>query len=56
MDADKILNECNDSMESITVELPCALAERVAKLAREKDTSMANILIEALDRFLRQQD
>lgn len=53
MDANKILNECEDPTRSITIELPCALAERVMKVAEEKETSLANILIEALDSFLR---
>jgi predicted transcriptional regulator len=53
MDTDSILNECKDPKQSITVELPCAMAERAVKLAREKETSLSNIIIEALDNFLR---
>lgn len=56
MDADTILNECKDPTQSITIELPCALAQRVMKLAEENDTSLSNILIEALDAFLRNQE
>ncbi len=56
MDIDTILNECKDPTQSITIELPCAMAERVAKLAKEKETPLSNILIEALDTFLRDQD
>ena len=55
MDKDTILNECKDPTQSITIELPCAMAERVQKLAEEKDTTLSNILIEALDSFLREQ-
>lgn len=55
MDKDAIQNECQDLTESFTVELPCAMAERVLKLAHEKETTLSNILIEALDSFLRQQ-
>ena len=53
MDNDAILNECKDPTQSITIELPCAMAERVLKLADEKETTLSNILIEALDSFLR---
>ncbi len=50
-----LLNECSDPTQSITIELPCTMAERVAKLAQEKETSLSNVLIEALDTFLRHQ-
>ena len=55
MDDDTILKECKDPTQSITVDLPCAMAERIQKLAKEKDTTLSNILIEALDSFLRKQ-
>jgi len=55
MDKDTILNECKDPTQSITIELPCAMAERVIKIADEKETTLSNILIEALDSFLRCQ-
>ena len=50
MDKDTILNECKDPTQSITLELPCTLAERVQKLADENETTLTSILIEALDR------
>ncbi len=54
MEKEDILAECSDpEKESITIELPCAMAARVVKLAEEKNTSLSNILIEALDSFLR---
>ena len=55
MDNDTFLNECADPTQSMTIELPCTMAERVLKLAEEKDTTLSNILIEALDTFLRNQ-
>jgi len=55
MDNNTILKECADPTQSITVELPCVMAERVIKLADEKATTLSNILIEALDNFLRKQ-
>ena len=53
MENDEILNECQDPTQSMTIELPCRMVERVQKMADENDTSMSNILIEALDSFLR---
>ena len=55
MKTEDALNECVDPTQSITIELPCALAERVMKLALENRTDLSNIVIEALDKFLREQ-
>ncbi len=49
MKRDDILNECSDPKESITIDLPCEMTTRVQKLADENNTSLSNILIEALD-------
>lgn len=55
-DQNDILNECaNPDRQSITIELPCEMAQRVQKLADENKTTLSSILIEALDSFLRQQ-
>lgn len=56
MDNDDILKVCKDPTQSITIDLPCIMAERVQKLANEKQTTLASILIEALDSFLREQE
>lgn len=56
MENDFILDQCKDPTQSITLELPCVMAERVQKLANEKQTTLTNILIEALDSFLRKQE
>jgi len=54
MTKDDLLAECSDpEKQSVTIELPCELAARVQKLAAENNTSLSNILIEALDYFLR---
>lgn len=50
------MNECTDPTQSITIELPCAMAERVMKIAEDQGTDLSNILIEALDHFLRSAD
>lgn len=56
-DKKNVLHECaKDPTQSITIDLPCALAERVQKIADENSTSLENILIEALDTYLRNQN
>ena len=55
MNTESEMNECKDPTQSITIELPCVMAERVMKLARESNSDLSNIVIEALDRFLREQ-
>jgi len=55
MDNDTIANECKDPTQDFTITIPCAMVERIQKLADEKDTTLSNILIEALDSFLRKQ-
>jgi len=54
MTKDDLSTECSDpEKKSMTIELPCEMVVRVQKLARENNTSLSNILIEALDSFLR---
>ena len=55
MNNNTILKECADPTQSIKVELPCVMAEKVIKLTDKKETTLSNILIEALDDFLRKQ-
>lgn len=56
MTKDDLLIDCSDpERQSITIEIPCEMAARVQKLAEENNTSLSNILIEALDYFLRHQ-
>lgn len=46
---------CTDATHQITIHLPCRLAERVDKYAIENGTTITNVVIEALDQFLRGQ-
>ncbi len=56
MTKDELLAECSDpEKQSVTIELPCQMAARIQKLAEQNNTSLSNILIEALDSFLRHQ-
>ncbi len=56
MTQNDLINECSDpDKQSVTIELPCEMAIRVQKLAEENNTTLSNILIEALDSFMRHQ-
>ena len=55
MKRDDILNECSDPKQSVTIDLPCEMATWVQKLADENKTNLSNIVIEALDAFLRNE-
>lgn len=48
-----IADQCTDPTQSITIEIPCALAERADRYAQQNDTALSNVVIEALDTFLR---
>ncbi len=45
-------NEKKDCID-LHISIPCELASRVRGYAEKNDTSVANILIEALDAFIR---
>ncbi len=56
MTQNDLINECSDpDKQSVTIELPCEMATRVQKLAEANNTTLSNILIEALDSFMRHQ-
>ena len=46
---------CADPTQELTIRIPCALADRVAAYAKEERTSIASVVVEALDFFLRRQ-
>ncbi|MBC8440890.1 MAG: hypothetical protein H8D87_14570 [Deltaproteobacteria bacterium] len=52
---EEIKDQCQDPTQSITIDLPCPLAERVERYAKKNGTDVAAVLIEALDGFLRKQ-
>ena len=45
--------EGQDVIEVLTAELPYQMMERIERYAKENDMDVANVLIEALDVFLR---
>jgi len=49
------LTEKNEKKECVDlhISVPCELANRVRGYAEKNDTSVANVLIEALDAFIR---
>jgi len=48
-------NECSDPTQTLTVELPCQMVERIERYAKENGATVTGVLIEALDNFLRLQ-
>ena len=52
---DEIKNECVEPTDSLTVELPCQMIERIEKYANKNDNTVNGVLLEALDTFLRNQ-
>jgi hypothetical protein len=53
---EELKNQCQDLTQSLTIELPCRMVERVERFAKENGMDAAGVLIEALDTFLRKQD
>jgi len=48
-------DQCQDPTQALTVELPCQMVERIERHAKNNETSVAGVLLEALDSFLRKQ-
>jgi hypothetical protein len=48
-------NKAQEECEDLIVSLPCNLADRVKLYAAENYTTVTNVVIEALDAFLREQ-
>lgn len=46
-------NVCSDPTQTLTVELPCRMVERMERYAKENGATVDGVLIEALDSFLR---
>jgi hypothetical protein len=46
---------CKDDTQQFTIHLPCRLVERADKYATENGSTITNVVIEALDTFLRKQ-
>jgi hypothetical protein len=46
---------CADDTQQFTIHLPCRLAERAEKYAKDNGNTFTGVVIEALDTFLRGQ-
>ena len=53
---EKTNDQCQDPTQSVTVELPCQMVERIERYAKENGATLTGVLIEALDGFLRNQE
>jgi len=46
-------DHCDDPTKELHIEIPCRLAERIENYARQSGSDMSQVVIEALDDFLR---
>ena len=46
-------DKCSDPTKELKIEIPCRLAERIEAYARQTGTHMSQVMIEAVDEFLR---
>jgi len=53
MDSENFKVQCADMTKEFSIQIPCILAERVEAYAKDNNTSIAGVVIEALDAFLR---
>jgi len=53
---EELKNQCQDLTQTLTIELPCQIFERIERYAKENGIDVAGVLIEALDTFLRKQE
>ena len=55
MDSKKVENQSSDMKKEFNLQIPCRLAERVEAYALANNATIAGVVIEALDTFLREQ-
>jgi hypothetical protein len=48
-------DQCTDLTKDFNLQIPCRLAERIEAYATANNATIANVVIEALDTFLREQ-
>lgn len=48
---EELKNQCQDLTQTLTIELPCQIFERIERYAKENGMDVAGVLIEALDNF-----
>jgi len=55
MKKDPDLEQCDDMAQELNIRIPCRLAERIEAYAQQNKTEFSQVVIEALDSFLRRQ-
>ena len=55
MSTDEFENQCNDATQEFNIQIPCTLAKRLNAFASENHSTIANVVVEAVDYFLREQ-
>lgn len=53
--SEELKDQCQDPTQTLMVELPCPILERIERYAKENEMTITGVLIEALDSFLRKQ-
>lgn len=53
MTEESMTEKCSHPTQALTVELPCQMVERIERYAKNNETSVTGVMIEALDSFLR---
>jgi hypothetical protein len=54
MPEDTFAVQCTDPTQELSIKIPCRLAARVDAYARDNGSDIQNVVIEALDLFLRE--
>jgi len=54
MDKKDYERQCTNSTQELSIQIPCKLAERVDAFASKSGSTITNVVIEALDIFLRE--
>jgi hypothetical protein len=52
MTENAVADQCPNDTQQFIINIPCRLAERVEKYAKDRGDTIAVVLIEALDSFL----
>ncbi len=54
MDKKDLDEQCTNPTQQLAIQIPCVLAERVETYAAKTGSTITNVVIEALDIFLRE--
>jgi hypothetical protein len=51
-----IVKECSDPTQALTIDIPCVLAKRIERYAKNNEATVTGVMSEALDTFLRKSE